>query len=73
MLGDNGEQGKAESRLRHRRTKGNGSRGACLAMVFKLCETAATHWRLLNGATLLPDVIAGVKFVTREKAERTAA
>ena len=63
----------ATVRLRHRRTKGNGSRGACLAMVFKLCESAAKHWRLLNGATLLPDVIAGVKFVNGEKAERNAA
>ncbi len=51
----------------------NGSRVASLAMVFKLCETAATHWRLLNGATLLPDVIAGVKFINGEKTERTAA
>ena len=63
----------ATVRLRHRRTKGNGSRVACLAMVFKLCESAAKHWRLLNGATLLPDVIAGVKFVNGEKAERNAA
>jgi putative transposase len=63
----------ATVRLRHRRTKGNGSRVACLAMVFKLCESAAKHWRLLNGATLLPDVIAGVTFVNGEKAERNAA
>jgi transposase-like protein len=63
----------ATVRLRHRRTKGSGSRVACLAMVFKLCESAARHWRLLNGATLLPEVIAGVKFVNGEKAERTAA
>ena len=27
-------------RLRHRKTKGNGSRMACLAMVFKLCQSA---------------------------------
>jgi len=63
----------ATVRLRHRRTKGNGSRAACLAMVFKLCESAATHWRLLNGAMLMPDVIAGVKFINGEKAERNAA
>jgi hypothetical protein len=42
-------------------------------MVFKLCESAAKHWRLLNGAALLPDVIAGVQFVNGEKAERNAA
>lgn len=63
----------ATIRLRHRRTKGNGNRVACLAMVFKLCESAAKRWRLLNGATLLPDVIADVKFINGEKAERNAA
>jgi len=63
----------ATVRLRHRRTKGNGSRAACLAMVFKLCESAARKWRTLNGAKLLPEVIAGVKFVNGEKTERTAA
>lgn len=63
----------ATVRLRHRRTKGNGSRGACLAMVFKLCESAARHWRLLNGAKWLPDVIAGVRFIDGEKPEKDAA
>lgn len=63
----------ATVRLRHRRTKGNGSRVACLAMVFKLCESAGKSWRLLNGAKLLPEVIAGVQFINGEKAERTAA
>jgi transposase-like protein len=63
----------ATVRLRHRRTKGNGSRVACLAMVFKLCESATKTWRALNGATLLPDVIAGVQFINGEKPQRTAA
>lgn len=63
----------ATVRLRHRRTKGNGSRAACLAMVFKLCESAARSWRLLNGAKLLPDMIAGVKFINGEKARKDAA
>ena len=63
----------ATVRLRHRRTKGNGSRAACLAMVFKLCESAARKWRTLNGAKLLPDVIAGVCFVDGERAEKNAA
>ena len=63
----------ATVRLRHRRTKGNGSRVACLAMVFKLCESAARKWRTLNGAKLLPDVIAGVQFVDGEKTEQNAA
>jgi putative transposase len=52
----------ATVRLRHRKTKGSGSRVACLTMVFKLAESAARTWRLLNGATLLPDVIAGAAF-----------
>lgn len=63
----------ATVRLRHRRTKGNGSRSACLAMVFKLCESAARKWRTLNGAKLLPDVIADIPFVDGEKAEKNAA
>ena len=63
----------ATVRLRHRRTKGNGTRAACLAMVFKLAESAARRWRALNGAKLLPDVIAGIRFINGEKPERTAA
>lgn len=52
----------ATVRLRHRRTKGSGSRAACLAMVFKLMQSAEKRWRLLNGSNLLPDVIAGITF-----------
>ena len=63
----------ATVRLRHRRTKGNGSRAACLAMVFKLCESAARRWRTLNGAKLLPDIIAGVQFQDGERSEKDAA
>jgi transposase-like protein len=63
----------ATVRLRHRRTKGNGSRVACLAMVFKLAESAARRWRSLNGAKLLPDVIAGIRFIDGEKPEKAAA
>jgi transposase-like protein len=50
-------------RLRHRKTKGSGSRKACLTMVFKLMESASKNWRLLNGSSLLKEVIAGVAFV----------
>ena len=57
------ESAFATVRLRHRRTKGNGSRTACLTMVFKLAESAAKRWRRLNGHQLIPDVIAGVQFV----------
>lgn len=53
----------ATVRLRHRRTKGNGSRAACLAMVFKLAQSAEKRWRRLNGHQLIPDVIQGVQFI----------
>jgi transposase-like protein len=52
----------ATVRLRHDKTKGNGSRVACLTMVFKLMESASKHWRALNGSALMPDIIAGVQF-----------
>ena len=53
----------ATVRLRHRRTKGSGSRTACLTMVFKLVRAAEKRWRRLNGSALLPEVIRGVRFV----------
>jgi transposase-like protein len=52
----------ATVRLRHRKTKGSGSRVACLTMVFKLMESASKTWRALNGSTLVRDVIAGAVF-----------
>jgi transposase-like protein len=52
----------ATVRLRTYKTKGAGSRTACMAMAFKLVESAQNHWRKLNGSTLLPEVIAGVIF-----------
>jgi len=53
----------ATVRLRHRRTKGNGSRRACLAMVYKLAKSAEKGWRRLNGYDLIPDVIDGIVFI----------
>ena len=50
-------------RLRHDKTKGSGSRMACLTMVYKLMESASRKWRTLNGSTLLPEVIRGTVFV----------
>lgn len=50
-------------KLRTRKTKGAGSRLACLAMVFKLTQSAEKKWRALNGAKLVPDVIQGVRFI----------
>jgi transposase-like protein len=52
----------ATVRLRTSKTKGAGSRAACLAMAFKLVESAQNHWRKLNGSTLLSAVVAGVIF-----------
>jgi len=49
-------------RLRTDKTKGMGTRVACLAMVFKLTQYASQSWRALNGSALIQDVIAGVQF-----------
>jgi transposase-like protein len=56
----------ATVRLRHRRTKGNGTRAACLAMVFKLCQQAEKHWRKLNGRPQLEQLRQGKTFVDGE-------
>ncbi|MCA1847974.1 MAG: IS256 family transposase [Actinobacteria bacterium] len=53
----------ATVRLRTAKTKGCGSRQACLTMVFKLCESAQKNWRKLNGCALLKEVSSGVEFV----------
>jgi putative transposase len=53
----------ATVRLRHRKTKGNGSRAACLAMVFKLARQAEKRWRKLNGTPQLLHLQQGKKFV----------
>jgi transposase-like protein len=52
----------ATIRLRHRRTKGNGTRQATLTMLFKLAESAAQHWRTFNAAELLIEVAKDTKF-----------
>jgi putative transposase len=49
-------------RLRHDKTKGSGSRVACLTMVFKLMESASKGWRSLNGSPLLAEVVKGTVF-----------
>ena len=58
--------------LRHDKTKGSGSRVACLTMVFKLMESASIYWRSLNGSPLLAEVVKGTVFKDgiREKARR---
>jgi putative transposase len=59
-------------RLRHNKTKGNGSRKACLTMVYKLMESASKKWRALNGSTLLPEVVKGTVFVDGVKQKPAA-
>jgi putative transposase len=63
----------ATVRLRHRRTKGSGSRVACLAMVHQLMLSASKRWRLLNGSNRLPELIAGVQFTDGVKPQEEAA
>jgi len=63
----------ATVRLRHRRTKGSGSRRACLAMVFKLALCAEKKWRRLNSSGQLLKLVAGYRFVDGILDERSAA
>jgi transposase-like protein len=56
------ESAFATVRHRTRQTKGCGSRLATLMMVFKLATQAERHWRKLNSAQLLAQVIRGVVF-----------
>ena len=65
-----GTAGPSGRGLRTRKTKGAGSRLACLTMVFKLAMAAQKQWRALNGSQLIAEVIDGVPFVdgVRQKA-----
>ena len=63
----------ATVRLRTTRTKGSGTRKACLTMVFKLMQSASKRWRTLNGAKLLLEVIAGITFTDGIKTTQEAA
>src|SRR5208283_277200 len=63
----------ATVRLRHRRTKGNGTRKATLAMVYKLCREAEKSWRKLDGFKLIPLVEAGKIFVNGVQVNEAAA
>jgi transposase-like protein len=53
----------ATVRLRHRRTKGSGSRRTSLAMMFKLAQSAQKRWRRLDGHERLIFVLEGKTFV----------
>ena len=58
---------------RQKKTRGNGSRVACLAMVFKLTESASKKWRALDGSSLIPEVIHGIAFIDGIKQTEAAA
>lgn len=53
----------ATIRLRHRRTKGSGTRRASLAMMFKLAHAAQKRWRRLNGHQHIVHLLEGKTFV----------
>lgn len=63
----------ATVRLRTKRTKGSGSRLACLTMVYKLMQSAAKRWRLLNGSHFLLEVLKGTVFTDGILAPQVAA
>ncbi|QEG36294.1 IS256 family transposase [Bythopirellula goksoeyrii] len=52
----------ATIRLRHRKTKGNGTRRASLAMMFKLAQSAEKKWRRLRSYEKITLVIEGRSF-----------
>ena len=60
-------------RLRHDKTKGSGSRSACLTMVYKLMQSASKKWRLLNGSQVLVEVLKGTVFIDGIMAQQVAA
>lgn len=60
-------------RHRHRKTKGSGSRKACLTMVFKLVQAAEKNWRRLTAPKLAGMVLEGYVFEDGIMQERSAA
>lgn len=63
----------ATIRLRHRKTKGNGTRRASLAMMFKLAQSASKRWRRLNCHEKIRFVIEGRSFKDGIMQEEIAA
>lgn len=53
----------ATIRLRHRKTKGNGTAKASVTMMFKLAQSASKKWRKLRGHQHIPELIRGVRFI----------
>ena len=62
----------ATIRLRHRRTKGSGTRRTSLAMMFKLAESASKKWRRLRGYEQIAHVIQGRQFIDGTRQEDAA-
>ena len=63
----------ATIRLRHLKTKGNGTRRASLAMMFKLAQSASKKWRRLNCHEKITFVIEGRSFKDGIMQEEIAA
>lgn len=57
------ESAFASVRLRTYKTKGMGSRLTTLTMVFKLAQAAEKNWQRIHHYSLIPLVLAGVKFI----------
>jgi transposase-like protein len=53
----------ATIRLRHRKTKGSGTRKTSLVMMFKLAEAASRKWRRLDGHMHIVSLLEGKRFV----------
>jgi len=53
----------ATIRLRHRKTRNNGSAKASLVMLFKLVQSASQGWRKLRGHQHIPELIKGIRFI----------
>lgn len=63
----------ATIRLRHRKTKGNGTRRASLTMMFKLAQSASEKWKRLRGSEKIAFVIEGRSFKDGIMQEEIAA
>jgi transposase-like protein len=63
----------ATIRLRHRKTKGSGTRRASLAMMFKLAQSASKKWRRLNCHEMISHVIEGRTFKDGIRQDQIAA
>lgn len=63
----------ATIRLRHRKTKGNGTRRASLTMMFKLAQSASKSWRRLRSHEKIALVLAGRAFQDGIMQEEAAA